>query len=92
MAPNKIQDFKNFSFNVFNSANFPGVSESSDPNVNFFNSLPKEQPKCFSIDSITVELNSTEKDVFSILHFNIRSLNKNFENIFSRTWAFSLLH
>ena len=31
--------------------------------------------------NITVELNSSEKDAFSILHLNIRCLNKNFENL-----------
>ena len=54
MASNIIQDFKNLRFNPFNSENFLGVIISSD--VNFFNSVSKEQTKYFSVDNITVEL------------------------------------
>ena len=72
MAPITLQDFKNLSFNLFNYEYFPDVSDSSDPDVNFFNSVPKEQTRYFSIDNITiiitVEMNSSEKDAFSILH------------------------
>ena len=57
------------------------MSDSSDSNVNFFSSVPKEQTKYFTVDNITVELNSSEKDAFSILHLNIISLNKNFESL-----------
>ena len=35
----------------------------------------------FSIDKITAEMNSTEKEALSILHLNLRSLNKNFETL-----------
>ena len=89
MAPNTVQNFENLRFNPFNFDNFRGVGDSSDPDVNFFNLGPKEHTNYFSADDITVELNSSEKDAFSILHLNIRSLNKNFENlknILSRTW------
>ena len=71
MAAITLQDFENLSFNLFNSEYFPDVSDSSDPDVNFFNSVPKEQTKYFSIDNITiitVEMNYSEKDAFSILH------------------------
>ena len=51
------------------------------PGVNFFISVLKEHIKCFSADDINLELNSSEKDAFSMLHLNIRSLNKNFENL-----------
>ena len=78
---NTVQDFKKLSFNSCNSENFLGVSDSSDPDVNFFNSVPKEQIKYFSIDNITVEMNFSEKNAFSILHLNIRSLNKKFKNL-----------
>ena len=81
MAPNTVPDFENLSFNTFNAGNFPAVSDSSDPNVNFFNSIPNEQTKCFSVDNITSEMNSSEKEALSILHLNLRSLNKNFENL-----------
>ena len=48
MAPNKDQDFENLSFNAFNSENVLDVNNSSDPDVNFFNLVPKEQTKLIS--------------------------------------------
>ena len=76
MVPNSIQDLKNLLFNSFTSEIFLGVSDSSDPDVNFFDSVPKEQTKYFTVDNITVKLNSSENDDFSILHLNTRRLNK----------------
>ena len=38
MALNTAQDFENLSFNRFNSENVLDVNDSSDPDVNFFNS------------------------------------------------------
>ena len=67
MAPNSIQDFLNLGCNSFTSENFVGVNDSSVPDVNFFNSVTKEQTKYFSVDNITVELNYSQKDPFSIL-------------------------
>lgn len=48
MAPNKDQDFENLSFNAFNSENVLDVNNSSDPDVNFLNLVPKEQTKLIS--------------------------------------------
>lgn len=76
MVPNSIQDLKSLLFNSFTSEIFLGVSDSSDPDVNFFDSIPKEQTKYFTVDNITVKLNSSENDDFSILHLNTRRLNK----------------
>ena len=45
------------------------------------NSVPKEHTKYFSADDIAVELNSSQKDDFSILHLNMRNLNKILENL-----------
>ena len=76
MVPNSIQDLKNLLFNSFISEIFLGVSDSSDPDVIFFDSVPKEKTKYFTVDNITVKLNSSENDDFSILHLNTRRLNK----------------
>lgn len=81
MAPNTVLDFGSLSFNLFDSENVLGVSESFTLDVNFFNSVPKGQIEYFSTNSIIVELNSSEKTAFSILPFNIKSLNKNFQNL-----------
>ena len=71
----------NLRFNSFISGNFLGFSDSSDPDVSFFSSVPEEQTKYFSFHNITVELFFSEQDAFSILHLNIRSLNKNIEHL-----------
>ena len=54
MAPNKDQDFENLSFNAFNSENVLDVNNSSDPDVNFLNLVPKEQT--------TLKYRSLDKD------------------------------
>ena len=70
MAPNTVQNFENLHFNLFNSKNFLGVRDSSDPDVKFLNSVPKEQTQCFIIDNITVELNSSKKIIS--YHFTLK--------------------
>ena len=80
MAPNTVQDFENLVLSSHILRIFFGVSDSSDSDVSFFNSGYNEQTVYFSINNITVELNSPEKDAFLILHLNIRNINKNFEN------------
>ena len=40
-----------------------------------------KQTKYYMVGNITVKLHSSEKDVFSILYLNTRSLNKNFESL-----------
>ena len=67
MAPNTVQHLH---FNRFNSKNFLGVRDSSDPDVQFLNSVPKEQTQCFIIDNITVELNSSKKIIS--YHFTLK--------------------
>ena len=57
------------------------MSDSFELNVSFFNSVPKKQTKYFTVYNITVKLNSSEKDVFSILYLNTKSLSKNVESL-----------
>ena len=65
MASNSIQ---NLLFNSFTSDIFLGVSDCFDLDINFFNSVPKKQTKYFTVDNITVKLNSSEKYVLCILY------------------------
>ena len=81
MASNSIQDLWNLLFNSFTSEIFLDVSDSFDLDINFFNSVPKKLTKNFTVDNITLKLNSSEKDVLSILYLNTRSLSKNFERL-----------
>ena len=71
----------NLLFNSFTSDIFLGVSGSSDSHVIFFNSIPKEQTKNFTVNNITVKLNSSEKDVFLLLYLKTRILNKKVESL-----------
>ena len=76
-----MQDMWNLLFNSFTSDIFIGVSGSSDSHVIFFNSIPKEQTKNFTVNNITVKLNSSEKDVFLLLYLKTKSLNKKVEGL-----------
>ena len=76
-----MQDMWNLLFNSFTSDIFIGVSGSSDSHVIFFNSIPKEQTKNFTVNNITVKLNSSEKDVFLLLYLKTRTLNKKVESL-----------
>lgn len=60
---------------------FLGVRDSFDLDINFFNSVPKKQFKYFTADTITVKLNSSEKDVFLLLYLKTRILNKKVESL-----------
>ena len=66
MTPYTIEDFKNRRFDPSNSENFLGVSDSSDPNVNFFNSVSKKLTKYFSVLNATANLDFSEKDALPI--------------------------
>ena len=76
-----MQDMWNLLFNSFTFDIFIGVSGSSDSHVIFFNSIPKEQSKNFTINNITVKLKTSEKDVFLLLYLKTRSLNKKVESL-----------
>ena len=76
-----MQDMWNLLFNSFTSDIFIGVSGSSDSHVIFFNSIPKEQTKNFTVNNITVKFNSSDKDVFLLLYLKTKSLNKKVEGL-----------
>ena len=91
------------SFNPFSSNN--NFSDSNqDPDVNFFlDNIPSLNTECFSPSDVKIGFSKFESlDTFSVLHFTIRSLRKNFEDFqeiyktlnlkfsvvcFSETWA-----
>ena len=82
MAPNSIQGQSNLLFNSFNSDIFPGVSDLfTQISISSIQYPKSKQTKYFTAGNTTVKLNSPEKDVFSILYLNRRSLNKKFESL-----------
>ena len=82
MAPNSIQGQSNLLFNSFNSDIFPGVSDLfTQTSISSIQYPKSKQTKYFTAGNTTVKLNSPEKDLFSILYLNRRSLNKKFESL-----------
>ena len=74
-------NFENLSFDPFQSSNIL-LHEHNDPDANFFNSndFKKINSQYVTPHEAYGELQSVDPDSFSILHLNIRSINKNFED------------
>ena len=86
---NPLQDLDistegHFEKQVFNPFDLQKVliGEGNDPDINFFNykSETVDTPY-FSVDEFNSLSDKLPKNSFSILHINIRSLNKNFEKL-----------
>ena len=74
------QTFENFESNFFS---FESVlsSDKTDPDKNFFNDkLQQIDSPYFSVENFIAISEQLNKDNFSILHLNIRSLNANIDN------------
>ena len=86
---NPLQDLDiftegHFEKQVFNPSNFQEVliDEDNHPDINFFNDKSETvDSPYFSIDEFNSSSEKLLKNSFSILHINIRSLNKNFEKL-----------
>ena len=77
---NQDEKFENFESNFFS---FESVlsSDNTDPDKNFFNNkLQQIDSPYFSVDNFIAISEQLNKDNFSILHLNIRSLNANIDN------------
>ena len=73
-----------FEKQVFNPFDFQKVlvDEGNDPDINFFNDKSETvYTPYFSVDEFNSSSDKLLKNSFSILHINIRSLNKNFEKL-----------
>ena len=58
------------------------IDEGNDPDINFFNDKSETvDSPCFSIDEFYSSSEKLLKNSSSVLHINIRSLNKNFERL-----------
>ena len=86
---NPLQDLDifaegHFEKQVFNPFDFQKVliDEGNDPDINFFNDKSETvDTPYFSVDQFNSSSDKLFKNSFSILHINIRSLNKNFEKL-----------
>ena len=86
---NPLQDLDistegHFEKQIFNPFDFQKVliDEVNDPDINFFNDKSEiVDSSYFSIDEFNSTSKKLLKNYFSILHINIRSLNKNFKKL-----------
>lgn len=84
-------NFENMKFSPFNSAQIL-LNDSVDPESNMLSSedYKNVDTQYVSPQEAYQDLQTTESETFSMLHLNIRSLNKNFEDF--KLFLFSLKH
>ena len=72
--------FESLSYKPFSVDGNHTVHAELDPDVNFFQNISSLDTQYFNIDDAkTYVNNNTSSDSFSVLHINIRSMQKNFE-------------
>ena len=57
------------------------MNDSFDPDRNFFNTHSFTNTTCFTPETLKAMIKENNDISFSVLHLNIRSLNKNFESL-----------
>ena len=75
-------DFESAAFRTFDFENILN-NDSQDPDENFFNAFNFKDSQYFTPEESSRNLNNFDKSSFSMLHLNIRSLQKKFDNLFS---------
>ena len=76
-SENIDQNFENINFNPFLNKNIL-LNNNGDPDCNFFDEYCLTNTPYLNCDEVKTTLNS--QDDFSIIHVNLRSMSKNFEN------------
>ena len=75
------EDFENILFNPFNSQNILS-DENNDPDINFFNQKSEAvNLSYYNVDKFNSSSQNLLKNSFSVLHINIRIMNKNVEKV-----------
>ena len=85
--------FESLSYKPFSVDGNLTVNAELDPDVNFFQNISSLDTQYFNIDDAkTFVNNNISSDSFSVLHINIRSMQKNFEKFqeFFKTLTFKL--
>ena len=73
------KNFENKFFNPFDSQNI-WSDENNDPDINFFNEKSETvKSSYYNMDKFNSSSQNLLKNSFSVLHINIRSMNKTFE-------------
>ena len=74
------EDFEIPTFNTFDKE-YILLNDSLDPDSNFFNTHGFTNTTYFTPETVKVMIKENNDISFSALYLNIRSLNKNFENV-----------
>ena len=72
-------NFKSLSYNPF-SIHKSSINSEHDPDINFYQDISSLETHYCNPNDFKNNFQSFLKDSFSVLHFNIRSMNKNFES------------
>ena len=79
-------DFKSIAFRTFDFERILN-NDTQDPDENFFNVFNFKDSQYFTPGESSRKLNHFDKSSFSMLHLNIRSLQKNFDRLFNLLMA-----
>ena len=77
---NQNSTFETLKFNPYDSENLL-LDNNSDPDENFFKESYFTDTKYFSAEEAKLKLSCSKSNSFSLLHLNIRSLQKNFDKL-----------
>ena len=77
-----MADFESIVFRTFDFERTLN-NGSQDPDENFFNAFRFKDSQYFTPEESTRNLNHFDKSSLSMLHLNIRSLQKNFDSLFN---------
>ena len=81
-----MADFESIAFRTFDFERILN-NDSQDPDGNFFNAFSLKDSQYFTPEESTRNLNHFGKSSFSMLHLNIRSLQKNFDSLLNLLMA-----
>ena len=77
---NQNSTFETLKFNPYDSENLL-LDNNSDPDENFFKESYFTDTKYFSAEEAKLKLSCSKSNSFSLLHLNIRSLQRNFDKL-----------
>ena len=78
----RMTDFEYIAFRIFDFERILN-NDSQDLDENFFNAFSFRDSQYFTPEESTRNINHFDKSSFSMLHLNIRSLQKNFDSLFN---------
>ena len=78
----RMADFESIAFRTFDFERILN-NDSQDPDENCFNAFSFKDSQYFTPEESTRSLSHFDKSSLSMLHLNIRSLQKNFDNLFN---------